>query len=65
MNETEKLLLDIETLRDSIRQNWADLSVLPVTADESKSIHCGIESLQSELEALLKRLWALKSEDPN
>jgi hypothetical protein len=59
MTETEKLLRDIETLRESIGLNWLDLGVLPMNADERIIVRQQIETLSAYLKNLLERLWAL------
>jgi hypothetical protein len=49
MTENEKLLRDINGLRDSIRQQWRDLVTLQLTREEYLAIRQGIDSLTAEL----------------
>lgn len=68
MTETEKLLRDIETVRESIANAWLDLAVLQeLPREDRKAIRQHIETLNKELEPLLKRLWELENDgaDPS
>ena len=58
LTETEKLLRDIETLRESIGLNWLDPGVLPMNADERIIVRHEIETLSAYLKNLLERLGA-------
>lgn len=56
MKETEKLLRDINTLRESIKLDWKDLSTLQLTEKERSEIKQHIEWCQNELKDLFARL---------
>lgn len=59
MTETEKLLRDIQTLRESIQIDWADLDSNPLREEERKYIRAHLEACQAELKHLIDRLLAL------
>jgi hypothetical protein len=61
MTETEKLMRHIETLRESIKIDWADLNSNPLREKEREDIRSHLEICQAELKSLLDRLLA--SED--
>jgi len=50
MTKREKLLRDIETLRESIRQEWADMAQLSLTAEERAGIGRHIQLCIEELQ---------------
>jgi len=52
----ERLLRDIETLRLSIRQDWADMAQLVLTAEERAGVARHIQLCIEELHALFRRL---------
>jgi len=56
MTKAEKLLRDIEALRESIEIEWDDLASNPLREEERETIHLHIERCQAELQILLKRL---------
>jgi hypothetical protein len=64
MTEREKLLRDIQGLRESINLNWVDLARLDLSSDERAGIRQNTELLVAELQELLKRLSASDSIDP-
>jgi hypothetical protein len=57
MAETEKLLRDIHTLRESIQIDWAELNSNPLREEERREIRKHLELCQAELRALIERLW--------
>jgi hypothetical protein len=57
MTETEKLLRDIHTLRESIQIDWAELNSNPLREEERREIRKHLELCQAELRALIERLW--------
>jgi hypothetical protein len=65
MTETEKLLRDIHTLRESIQIDWAELYSNPLRETERKEIRTHLELCQSELKTLIERLWALEDDNSN
>jgi hypothetical protein len=62
MTEREKLQRDIDTLRESIRLNWLDLSRLPLNFQEAQAIRAEINVCVRDLADLLMRLDQLKNE---
>jgi hypothetical protein len=58
MTETEKLVRHIETLRESIKIDWADLNSNPHREKERETIRSHLEICQAELKNLLDRLSA-------
>lgn len=60
MTETEKLLRQIQTLKESIEVDWDDLASNPVREDERKHIRTHLELCQAELKDLIDRFWALE-----
>lgn len=65
MTETEKLLRDIQTLRESIQIDWADLDSNPLREEERKNIRMHLELCQTELKNLIERLLALDEDNSN
>ena len=65
MTETEKLLRDIQTLRELIKIDWDDLASNPLREEERKNIRVHIELCQIELKNLLDRLWSLDVDNSN
>jgi hypothetical protein len=63
MTETEKLVRHIETLRESIKIDWADLNSSPLREKERETIRSHLEACQAELKNLLDGLLA--PEDSN
>jgi len=56
MTEQERFKRDIDTLRESIRREWQELSEKHFSAEERCGIRNYINSLAVDLQALLKRL---------
>jgi hypothetical protein len=56
MTEREKLKRDIDTLRESIRLGWLDLSRLPLTPEDARAIRIDINECVEDLGALRTRL---------
>lgn len=56
MNEKEKLIRDIDTLRESIRLDWQEIGTKSLTDEEKQGIRQHIGWCQNELDNLLKRL---------
>jgi hypothetical protein len=56
MTNTEKLLRDIEDLRDSIEIEWDELASNPLREEERENIRLHIERCQAELQTLLQRV---------
>lgn len=65
MTETEKLLRDIQTLRESIQIDWADLDSNPLREEERKNIRMHLELCQTELKNLIERLLAMDEDNSN
>ena len=65
MTETEKLIRDIQTLRESIQIDLADLASNPLREETRKNIRVHIELCQIELKNLLERLWSLDDDNSN
>jgi len=65
MTETERLLRDIRTLRESIKIDWGDLDSNPLREEERKHIRMHLEQCQTELKDLLDRLLALNDDISN
>ncbi len=65
MTETEKLLRHIQTVRESIKIDWADLDSNPLREEERKNIRLHIELCQTELKDLLDRLLASDDDNSN
>jgi hypothetical protein len=55
MTKREKLLRDIDTLRESIRQEWTDMAQLSLTAEERARIGRHIQLCIEELHDLFRR----------
>ncbi len=53
MIETERLLRDIETLREALQHNWLDLDSKHLTKEERKGIREHIAFCQAALSELL------------
>jgi hypothetical protein len=64
MTETDKLLRDIRTLRESILIDWDELYANPLRENERTEIRRHLELCHDELKALLRRLEALSLENP-
>lgn len=58
MSETEKLIRDIERLRESIQLTVTDFSN-DITPAGKQSALVQIDLLQTELKKLLEQLWSL------
>ena len=56
MTKAEKLLRDIEALRESIEIEWDDLASNPLREAERDTIRLHIVRCQAELQILLARL---------
>jgi hypothetical protein len=63
MSKAEKLLRDIEALRDAIEIEFDDLASNPLREVERESLRSHIESCQTELRILLHRLTARTDEE--
>ena len=63
MNETEKLIRDIQALRESMQIDLDDLASNPLREEERKNIRVHIELCQTELKNLLERLWSLDDDN--
>ena len=55
-SEREKLVRDIEGLKDRIRLEWTDILSKPMTAAERQSLRISLETLISELNNLQTKL---------
>jgi hypothetical protein len=64
MNETEKLLRDIHTLRESIQIDREDLYSNPLREEERRELRKHLELCQAELKRLIDRLWAVEDNNP-
>ena len=58
MTATEKLLREIEALRDSIEIDWEDLNSNPLREDERRHIRDHLEKCQAELQKVTARFLA-------
>lgn len=56
LTQAEKLVRDLDTLADSIRIDWADLSKLHVSIQDRSRIRKGLASCLTEIGWLLDRL---------
>lgn len=56
MNQKDKLLRDIETLRESMRRDWKDLATLQLSIEDRAGIKQHIAWCQNELKELLSKL---------
>jgi hypothetical protein len=56
MTEREKLIRDIDTLIDSLREDWKDLATKNMTPEERADTKQHIQWLVQELEELLRKL---------
>ncbi|MEN8820051.1 MAG: hypothetical protein ABF271_02990 [Abyssibacter sp.] len=56
MKQNVKIIRDITTLRESIRQNWKDLEALHLSDEEIEGIRTHIDWCQSELAELRDKL---------
>ena len=55
-SEREKLVRDIDGLKERIRLAWLDMASKPVTPAEREKLHKSIESLVKELDTLRAKL---------
>ena len=55
MTDKQKPRRDIDTLKESIRIDWADLASKNLTADERKGLREHIEQCSGDLNDLLER----------
>ena len=62
MTETEKLLRDIRTLRESIQIDWDELYANPLREEERRELRRHLAHCQAELATLLHRLLTLEDE---
>jgi hypothetical protein len=58
MTETEKLLRDIQALRESIQIDWEDLYANPHREQERSVVRAHLEACQAELQTLVERFLA-------
>jgi len=65
MTKAEKLLRDIEALRESIEIEWDDLASNPLREEERGNIRLHIERCQAELHILLQRLTMVADDNSN
>jgi hypothetical protein len=65
MTETEKLLRDIETLRESIQIDWDDLHSNPLREEERNIVRTHLEACQAELKKLIERFLASSENRPS
>ena len=62
MTEKETLLRNITTVRETINQDWADLTSLSLSHDERTALREHIEQCVQDLKELTKRLNELTPE---
>jgi sucrose-6-phosphate hydrolase SacC (GH32 family) len=55
-SEREKLVRDIDGLKERIRLAWLDMASKPATPAEREKLHKSIESLVKELDTLRAKL---------
>jgi hypothetical protein len=60
MNEIEKLLRDIQSLRESIQIDWDDLYSNPLREEERRDIRAHLQLCQVELKTLIERLHSFE-----
>jgi hypothetical protein len=58
-HEQEKLLQDINGLKESIRSTWIDMNSVPMTPAERQEVRKSIDSLVAELDVLRTELVQL------
>jgi hypothetical protein len=58
-HEQEKLLQDINGLKESIRLTWIDMNSVPMTPAERQEVRKSIDSLVAELDVLRTELVQL------
>ncbi len=56
MTEKQKLIREIETLRESIRTDWQDLATKPLQPNDRKEIRQHIDSCIADLKIVLEQL---------
>lgn len=59
MSETEKLIREIDLLRETIRREWFDIRLDTLTHDDRVVIREHIDRCHADLKILLDRLWNL------
>jgi hypothetical protein len=59
MTETEKLIREIDLLRETIRREWFDIRLDTLTHDDRVVIREHIDRCHADLKILLDRLWNL------
>jgi hypothetical protein len=55
MTPTEKVLREIEALRESIEIDWDDLNSNPLREEERRDVRAHLEACQAELKRLIAR----------
>ena len=65
MTDTEKLLRDIHTLRESIQIDWEELYSNPLREEERREIRKHLELCQAELKTLIEKLMGLDEDKSN
>jgi hypothetical protein len=64
MTEIEKLLRDIQALRESIQIDWDDLHSNPHREEERNVVRAHLEACQAELQTLVERFLASNGSRP-
>ncbi len=59
MTDAEKLIREIELLRETIRREWFNVRLDALTHDDRVVIRENIERCHADLKILLDRLWNL------
>ncbi len=65
MTEAEKLIREIESLRETIRREWFNIRLDTLTHDDRVVIRDHIERCHADMKILLDRLWNLADEKSN
>jgi hypothetical protein len=65
MTEAEKLVREIELLRETIRREWFNVRLDTLTNDDLVIIREHIERCHADLKILLDRLWDMGDGNSN
>jgi hypothetical protein len=65
MSEAEKLVREIELLRETIRREWFNVRLDTLTHDDRVLIREHIERCHADLKLLLDQLWDLGNGNSN
>ncbi len=65
MTDAERLIREIELLRETIRREWFNIRLEALTHDDRAVIRENIERCHADLKLLLDRLWNLGDGNSN